>query len=152
MDTTQLMEKLFKWKGVVDYDGMQFYVRVVSDAVIEDARRFALLESRKLRKALRDTASDDYLIHIDLVHDLSDEDLRLSVINLSSRDVAREYVNLNPKSVLEPLGDYPTQEEQEQYEEAKERREIDYYTSSRHILHHGRLILRLLLSGGIVFS
>lgn len=129
MDTRELMDKLFHWKTTLEHDGITFYIRVVPDATIEDARRSALIDSRRLRKSLRDPDSEDYLLHIDIMHDLTDEELKQSVINLAQRDVAREYAQFNPRQVLEPLGDYPSQEQQEQYEEAKEQREKDFFSN-----------------------
>lgn len=126
MNTETLMNRLFKWRTSVVIDGITFYVRVVGDQVIDDARKEALLESRKLRRALRDQESDDYLIYLDALQDLDDESLRNLVIVVAMRTIMREYLNTNPRPVLLPLGDNPTQEEQEQFEESKEAREQEY--------------------------
>jgi hypothetical protein len=127
MDTAKLIESLFRWKKQVTVGETTLYMRVVSDAVIEDARKAALIASRRLRQSLRDVTSDDYLIYLDGVVEFTDEELRNAVTSLSSRDIAREYVNQNPRPVIEPLGDYPTQEQQEEHEAAKEARESEYF-------------------------
>ena len=138
LNTDALMAKLFKWTTEVDYNGVKFYLRIVGDAVIDDARRIALLESRKLRKLLRDSNSDEYLIHLDPLNDLTDEDLKNILINSAMRDVMREYVSRNPRPVLASLGDHPTQEEQEEYEQAKEEREATYIESMTEYVENWR--------------
>jgi hypothetical protein len=127
--TAALMEKLFHWKTELEVLGITFYMKVVTDAVVEDGRKFALLESRRMRRALRNPETDEYLMHLDAVTDLSDDDLKMGLINLASRDIARAWLNNNPRPVLEALGDHPTQEEQEVQEEAKETREEEYFNS-----------------------
>ena len=126
MSIDALMTKLFSWKNHITIEGVDFYLRVVSDHVIDDARREALLAARKLRRTLRDTDSDDYLIYLDPLADLEDDGLRNLIIVVAMREVMREYLNTNPRPIIEPLGDNPTQEEQETYEETKENREGEY--------------------------
>jgi hypothetical protein len=126
LNTEALMEKLFNWKTTVEIRGVTIYVRVVSDQSLDDARRNALLESRKLRRSLRDPNSDDYLIYLDPLNDLDDDQLRTIITNVAMRRVMGEYINTNPRPELATLGDYPTQEQQENYEAAKEQREEDY--------------------------
>jgi hypothetical protein len=126
MNTEALMAKLFRWHSTVEIQGTKFYVRIVSDQVTDDARREALLESRKLRRNLRDTNTDDYLIYIDPLNDLDDDQLRTLITTTSMREVMREYLNTNPRPVIIPLGENPSQEEQEEWESAKEGREAEY--------------------------
>lgn len=121
-----LMAKLFKWTTVTDYRDIKFYQRIVGDAVIDDARREALLESRKLRRNLRNVDSTDYLIYIDPLEDLEDSELREMIVVVAMRDVMREYLQANPRAVLAPLGDNPSQEDQEEYEAAREQRDVDF--------------------------
>lgn len=121
-----LMAKLFQWKSEIEVLGVTFYLKIVTDAVVEDARKHALLVSRRMRRNLRDPLTDEYLMHLDATKDLSDDELKSGLVNLASRDVARAWMNTNPKAPIDPLGDNPSQEEQEQYEAAKEQQETDY--------------------------
>jgi hypothetical protein len=125
-NTQALMEKLFRWKNKVTISGIDFYVRVVSDQIVDDARREALLESRKLRRDLRNTESEDYLIYIDPLHDLDDDQLRTLITSNAMREVMQEYLNSNPRPIMPQLGDNPTQEEQEEQEAFKEQRDAEY--------------------------
>jgi hypothetical protein len=125
-NTEALMEKVFKWKKMVEIDDTKFFMRVVSDQVVDDARRTALLESRKLRRSLRDKDSDDHLIYLDPIADLVQEEL-INLITLAAvRDVMRNYMQTTPRPVAMPLSDNPTQEEQENYEAEKEERDDAY--------------------------
>jgi len=124
--TEAFMQKLFKWKRQVEYNGVTFYIRIVGDAVIEDARRFALLESRKLRKKLRDPNSDEHFMFLDIYNDFSDEELSATIQIAASRSVMEDYVRNNPKRIIEPPGDQPSQEEIENYEAEKEERDEQY--------------------------
>jgi len=126
ISTDALLAKLFRWKTKETIEGVDFYIRVVSDQAIDDARREALLEARKLRRSLRDPNSDDYLIYLDPLSDLTDDQLRNVVTTSAMREVMRDYFNTNPRPVLPALGDNPTQAEQEEYEVAKEEREGAY--------------------------
>src|SRR6185369_12635007 len=121
-----LMAKLFKWTTTVEYNGVKFYQRIVGDSVIDDARREALLESRKLRRELCDTDSSDYLIYLDPLEDLDDTELRESVIIVAMRDIMREYLQNTPRPAILELPDNPSQELQEEYEAAHEEREKNY--------------------------
>jgi hypothetical protein len=125
-NTEALMAKLFSWKTVVEFEGSKFPMRVVSDHVIDDARRYALIESRKLRRSLRDENSDDFLIHIDPLRDLDVDDYLNLIIFSAVRDTMRTYMSNNPRPVIEPLGDNPSQEEQENHEADKEKRDEEY--------------------------
>jgi len=126
INTEALMAKLFRWRTTVEISGTKFYIRVVSDQVVDDARRTALLESRKLRRSVRDSSTDDYLIYIDPLNDLDDDQLRTLITTVSMREIMREYLNTTPRPIITPLGDNPTQEEQEEWEASKEAREAEY--------------------------
>lgn len=126
INTEALMAKLFRWKTHVTIEGIDFYIRVVSDHVIDDARREALLAARKLRRDLRDVTSDDYLIYLDPLADLDTAELKNLVTVVAMREIMRDYLNTNPRPVITPLGDNPSQEEQEEFEAAKEAREGEY--------------------------
>jgi hypothetical protein len=60
------LEALFRWKHelpIFDHNGaevMRVYQRLVSDRGMEEARLFSLRKSRELRKALRDSNTDEY--------------------------------------------------------------------------------------------
>lgn len=121
-----LMAKLFRWRKKVEYNGITFYLRVVSDATVEDARKQSLLASRKMRKQLRDDTSDEYLIYLDQYNDLTKEELSAYVQIVASRDVMRDYISNNPRSQLDALPDHPTQEQQEELEAARIQRDLEY--------------------------
>lgn len=128
--TNELVQKLFAYKKEVAVnDDVLVYMRIPGDQVVEDARNAALLESRKLRRELRNPESDAYLLHIDAMEDLEDDDLIQACANLAVRDVMRDFVNANPKASLPELSDYPTQAEQEEYAAAKVERENEYLRS-----------------------
>jgi len=124
--STDIFTKLFDWKKAVDYKGNKFYIRIVSESVVNDAQRYALLESRKLRKLLRDSNTDDYLIYLDSISDLEDDEVVAVAVMAASRDVMRDYMNANPKPQIDPLPDNATQEDLENYEQAKEERDELY--------------------------
>lgn len=121
-----LMNKLFKWKKQVEYNGVTFYIRIVSDLVIEDARKNALLASRRLRKELRDVNSDSFFMYLDVLEEYDVEQLVGLIEIAGARQIMQEYINNTPRRVIEPLHDNPTQEEIEQYEEEKELRDKEY--------------------------
>src|SRR5258706_5696921 len=129
MASTDLMEKLFRWKQKVElFDtGVVLWQRIVGDSVVDDARRMALLESRKLRMALRDPETDDYIIYMDAIIDMTDDELIDGIVGFSSRDVMRDYLQQTPRPEIQKLSDYPSQEEQEEYEAAKTERETAYF-------------------------
>lgn len=125
--SVELIKKLFTFKKKYTYAGeLDVYVRIPGDQVIDDVRTYALLESRKLRKKLRDINSEEYLIHIDIFNDLSDEELITLCVNFMSRDTIRDFVNSTPKPPLPELPDYPTQEQQEEYTITKTERDTNY--------------------------
>lgn len=124
MDT--LMAKLFRWKTSIDIEGVTFYIRIVSDQVIDDARKYALLGSRNLRRDLRNVNSDDYLIYLDPLADLDADQLRTLNTSIAMREIMRDYLNNNPRPQLDPLPTNPSQEMQEEHEAARLQREDDY--------------------------
>lgn len=126
INTELLMSKLFQWKTSLVIEDVPFYIRVVSDQVIEDARKISLLEARKLRRQLRDETTDDYLIHIDPLLDLDDEELRELLLTYGMQEIMRNYMQTTPRVVLPSLGDNPTQVEQEEFEAAKEAQDKEY--------------------------
>ena len=124
--TQDIMERLFLWKTEVNYRGTVFHQRIVSDATIEDARQYALIASRKLRRELRDSASDAYLIHLDPMNDLSDEDLKNAIVYGESRAVVNDFIRSNPRRVVEKPGNDATLEDQEVYQAELEKRDTEY--------------------------
>lgn len=122
-----IFNKLFNFKKSFPLRGITFHMRVVPDSVVEDARSQALLHARKMRRALRDPNTEEYLVHLDVLNDFTDEELMNLITVNASRDVMREWVQRTPKPVIEPLGDNPSQEQQEEYESAKEARETEYF-------------------------
>lgn len=129
MDTRKMDElilKLFRFKKEVAFNDITLYLRVVSDAVLEDARQHGLLESRKLRRDLRNHDSDAYLIYLDAIDELDTEQLVNGNINLAMRDIMQEYMAMTPLEQLPALTDNPSLEEQEDYEAAKKERETNY--------------------------
>lgn len=124
-----LMAKLFRWRTSVTYNGVTLYLRVVSDATVEDARRAALLAARKLRKELRDQASDEYLLHLDAYDEYTRDELSAVIQIAASREIMREYLNTNPRPRLDPLPDHPSQEQLEEFEAAKADRDEAYITA-----------------------
>lgn len=127
----ELIAKLFEFTKDVEVKGQKLYLRIPGDHVVEEARRESLLESRKLRRALRTPDTDDYLIHIDPVEDYEKSDIITMCISLGMRDVMRTYIQTHPKPQLDPLGDNPSLEEQERHEAAKLQRDIDYNEDMR---------------------
>lgn len=121
-----LMNKLFKWRSSIEIEGITFYVRVVGDQVIDDARKYALIGSRTLRKELRDPTTDNYLIYLDPLSDLTEEELRTLNTSIAMREIMRDYLSSTPRPIMGPLPTNPSQEQQEEYEAAKEQRENDY--------------------------
>lgn len=123
----QIFSKLFNFKKTVVVHNITFYMRIVPDSVVEDARSKALLEARKMRRALRDPNTTEYLVYLDVLSDFTDEELQNLIAVNASRDVMRQFIQSTPRPVLEPLGDNPTQEQQEEYVAAKDKQEEDYF-------------------------
>jgi hypothetical protein len=121
-----LLQKLFKWKKHIQYEDVDFYLRIVGDQVVEDARHYALLESRKMRRDLRNPESDAFLIHLDPMKDLDDDDLKAAIVIIAASDIMRDYTAATPKPITPPLGNNPSLEEQEQHELEKEEAEKEY--------------------------
>lgn len=131
MSTDELMKKLFRWRKEIQFEDVHFYLRIVGDQVVEDARQAALLASRKMRKALRDQDSDMYLLHIDPIKDFTDEELQTTLVILASQDVMTDYVQNTPRPIVAPLPDNPTLEQQEQHQAALEEQEQMYIESMK---------------------
>lgn len=125
----QIFSKLFNFKTSFAARGITFYMRVVNDSVVDDARSGALLESRKMRRSLRDPNTTEYLIHLDVINDFTDEELKNLITVNASRDVMREYIQNTPRPQLDPLPTNPTQEQQEEHEAAKNEREEVYWNN-----------------------
>jgi hypothetical protein len=124
--SADLVAKLFKYRRKVEYGDVELWMRIPGDQAIDDARTAALLESRRVRRQLRSSDTDEYLLYIDLVEDMDDDQIRAACITMAVRDVMRDYMNANPKPALPELGDYPTQEQQEEYTATKNQRDVDY--------------------------
>lgn len=118
--------KLFTWRTTLNISGQTFHVRIVGDSTIEEARHKGLLEARTLRSNLRNSNSEDYLTYLSVVKDLEDDVVIGQIVDAESEGIIREYVTTNPRPKVPELGDYPTQEEQEEREAAFEERERIY--------------------------
>lgn len=123
---TSTINKLFAWKTDTTINGQKFYIRIVGDSIVSAARSHALAEARLMRRKLRDTSTEEYLANIDLIHDFTPEELSQYIVNMRMRTVMQEYLDRVPRPQLEPLADNPTQEQQEEYEAAKQEREDNY--------------------------
>lgn len=126
LTTAELLQKLFNVTTSFTYKGFTFYLKLPIEQVYEDTRKKALLESRKLRKELRDPNSNASLLYLDEIEDFSRDQLIQALVNTTARKVARTYVINNPKPALPKLSDFPTQEEQEEYVAAEEERDRVY--------------------------
>lgn len=122
----ELLKKLFSYTTTVDYRGTTFYLRLPSVQVVEQARKEALLRSNALRRALRNPDSEEYLVYIDPALDYTKDQLITYCLAKGLLDAAREYRQRTPKPALPKLPDYPTQEQQEEYEVAAQERETQY--------------------------
>lgn len=121
-----LMAKLFRWKTSVDFNGVSFYLRVVSDATVEDARKYALLNSRQMRRSLRNSNTDEYMIYLDQYDDFTKSELNAFIQIAASKETMREYLSNNPRPQLDQLPDSPTQEQIEEYEAARQANQEEY--------------------------
>lgn len=122
----ELLQKLFKWKKHIQYEGIDFYIRIVGDQVVDDVRQAAILESRKARRSLRDMNSDLYLLHLDPMKDLEDDELQTAIVLMAARDVFRNYIATTPKRIVPALGSNPSLEDQERYQQELEDRDKEY--------------------------
>jgi|FLYL01.1.fsa_nt_gi hypothetical protein len=127
--TSELLQKLFSYTDTVEFNGVLLYMRLPSEQEFQDAQKKALLDARRLRKALRDPSTEDFLLYIDPVYDLSKDQLIQELIQLGMRSVIRTYLATTPKPALPKLSDFPSQEEQENYVAAEEERETQYNES-----------------------
>lgn len=125
------LEDLFKWKGkltILDAAGepvivrkkpLVLYQRVVGDAELMTARKKALASSKRLRRNLRDEASEDALTLLPDHERLSQEALSTMLVlaeTLTLRRVADKRAK-KPKRPAKPKSD-ATLEQQEKYETA----------------------------------
>lgn len=131
MSTSELIQKLFTWKTEFEYRDTKWYQRIVPDSVVEDARKHALVESRRLRQKLRDETSDEYLIYIDPVQDLTDEEIKAALTFVTGREAMQDYVRTTPKPVISAPADGATLEEQERYEADMDERDRQYIEDVR---------------------
>ncbi len=137
--TESLLSRLFKWTTSVDINGVKLYVRIVADSTIEDARRHALLTARKLRVALRDVSSDEYLISLEpFDYDWNRENLLAYIQISAAKEVMQEYISSNPKPQLTKLGDNPTQEDLENLEVDKIERDAEYLKAAQEYVEDWR--------------
>lgn len=138
-----LLDKFFNWKHNIVYRGVTFHQRLVSQKVIEEARKYAILASRKMRQKLRDPNSDEYVIYIDPVNDLTDEEVREFLAQNAMREAIEEFIKANPKPVT-PQPQDDSLAEIERYEEEKERNEKAYFDTMQ---EHATGVYEKVLNG-----
>lgn len=122
------ISKLFTWgkEGVIfDVDNneiMKFYIRLIGDADINQARVHALRKSAEIRKKLRETQSDEYLAYIPDFEVVSKEQLIGALLMLKAKEIGENVA----KEVKVPFPSEPdsdaTLEAQEAYQ-----KELDDY-------------------------
>lgn len=120
-----LLDKFLKWKQIVNFNGMNFYQRVVPQHVMEEARKVALMESRKMRRLLRDPNSEEYLMYLDIVSDLDNADIIEAIAARAVNEAIEDYVRTNPRPVV-PKPSEEDLEALERYQQEKEEAEKNY--------------------------
>lgn len=87
------INKLFSWGKVFilenGEDEILVYMRVLGDADLNKARVYAIRESAKLRRALRDPNSDEHLISVKDIEELTKDNLVNYNIIFSARDITQ---------------------------------------------------------------
>ena len=130
----QVMDRLYGWSHelVLNDTGskpfMTVYQRVIGDAVLEDARRKALVASRKLRLSLRDPNSEEYYIYIAPIYEMSLEEKILRLVNLKYSDFRTLAYSEVEKGEVPELSIDATQEEQENLLATEKAINDTYYT------------------------
>lgn len=122
------ISKLFVWGkkfDIVDKDEepvSSVYIRLLGDADVNRARVFALRKSAELRKKLKDPTSDERLIYVREIDELSIDELKQYVLAFSLRDMT----NTGMKEVNVPTPKMPKSnaslEKMEKYQQ-----ELDAY-------------------------
>jgi len=125
------INKLFDWGRVFELDlgnneYLYVYMRILGDADLNKARVYALRESAKLRRALRDPESDEYLISVKDKEDLTKDDLVNYNIIFSARELTQSlWKNVKVPYPKQPKSDAPL-EEMEKYQQ-----EVDDFPKKR---------------------
>lgn len=120
------IQKLFTWKAPLELknsDGeviQTVYQRLIGDSDLYRARTIALRFSREMRRALRNTESDEYFAYIDIFNDYTKEE----VVTLTLFDELTE-IRANVEKDFyfpepEALESDATTEEQEEHQEQQD--------------------------------
>jgi len=125
------ISKLFNWGKVFELVGNDdtttlVYMRILGDADINKARVYALRKSAELRKALKNTDSDEYMISVKDFDDLTVDNLVNLVIVFSTREITQNmWKTVKIKSPKPPKSD-ASLEELEKYQ-----KDIDEFPKKR---------------------
>jgi hypothetical protein len=122
------ISKLFNWGKKFEIVGendevlASVYMRLLGDADINRARIFALRKSAEMRRKLTDKNSDEFLVYIKAIEEMSIEDLCNNIAAYS----LREFTNLANKEVKIKLPKSPKSDAGLEVME-KHQKEIDAY-------------------------
>ena len=125
------ISRLFDWgkafELVGDGDVISIvYMRVLGDADVNKARVHALRESAELRRKLKDTNSDEYLVTIKDIDDVTEDNLVNLITLFSTRYITqRMWSEIKLKYPKQPKSDAPL-EELERFQ-----KEIDEFPAKR---------------------
>lgn len=125
------VSKLFSWGKAFEIVGNDnvvtvVFMRVLGDADINKARVHALRESAKLRRELRNPDSDEHLVAIKDIEDVTEDDLINLITLFSSRYITQNmWKNVKITYPKQPKTDAPLEELE------KFQKEVDEYPSKR---------------------
>jgi len=126
------ISKLFTWGKedvIKDNDGeevIKFYIRLIGDADMNQARVHALRKSSELRRKLKDNTSDERLAYIPEMEVLEKKNLVTALLMLKAKEIGEEVgKQINVPFPKEPDSE-ATLEEQEAYQKA-----VDEYPDKR---------------------
>lgn len=119
----QDIKRLFLYKGELEIkEGDEVigkvYQRILNNADVERARRESLRESAKLRKRLKDSESDDYMIFIAPLLDMGKEGMVGGIVASELRVIREEAYQEAQREI--PLPSRPEEDSLEKLEEYQE--------------------------------
>jgi len=136
------ISSLFFYKKPVTITGnkdkeLTVYMRLVGDAELQRARVKALRDSRKLRDALKDKNSDEYLAFIPDISEVEKDRLVELSLVMSLKEISADIAQEIELPFPEEPGSKATLEEQEAYQ-----KEIDKYPEKRETLIRKKILER----------
>lgn len=99
------VDDLFRVRTSIEVEGKSFYIRALSELEVQARNNYAAMQRAKLRRALQDNQSADYLSMVDWLDGAEDEQLRSVILFQLSGVYAREAAEtIQPEIIPIPDG------------------------------------------------